>query len=149
MAPHSSVLAWRIPGMGEPGGLPSMGSHRVGHDWSDLAAAAAAAAVATLIISFEKSYSELYLCLVRINYYLCHPRWRVCVSSSHLLTHVGILCRAHLTWVFLNIHLGGKNHEKSSDKHIRGASGTRAPSWLLHKNETSTSERIWVCVTLA
>ena len=32
MAPHSSVLAWRIPGMGEPGGLPSMGSHRVGHD---------------------------------------------------------------------------------------------------------------------
>ena len=40
MATHSSVLAWRIPGMGEPGGLQSMGSHRVGHDWSDLAAAA-------------------------------------------------------------------------------------------------------------
>ena len=40
MATHSSVLAWRIPGM-EPGGLPSMGSHRVRHDWSDLAAAAA------------------------------------------------------------------------------------------------------------
>ena len=36
----SSVLAWRIPGMEEPGGLPSMGSHRVGHNWSDLAAAA-------------------------------------------------------------------------------------------------------------
>ena len=41
MATHSSVLAWRIPGTGEPGGLPSMWSHRVGHDWSDLAAAAA------------------------------------------------------------------------------------------------------------
>ena len=41
MATHSSVLAWRIPGTGEPGGLPSMGSHRVEHDWSDLAAAAA------------------------------------------------------------------------------------------------------------
>ena len=41
MATHSSVLAWRIPGTGDPGGLPSMGSHRVGHDWSDLAAAAA------------------------------------------------------------------------------------------------------------
>ena len=40
MAPHSSVLTWRIPGTGEPGGLLSMGSHRVGHDWSDLAAAA-------------------------------------------------------------------------------------------------------------
>ena len=37
MAPHSSVLAWRIPGTGEPGGLPSMGLHRVGHDWSALA----------------------------------------------------------------------------------------------------------------
>ena len=37
MATHSSVLAWRIPGTGEPGGLPSMGSHRVGHHWSDLA----------------------------------------------------------------------------------------------------------------
>ena len=44
MATHSSVLAWRIPGTGQPGGLPSMGSHRVGHDCSDLAAAAAAAA---------------------------------------------------------------------------------------------------------
>ena len=42
MATHSSILAWRIPGTGEPGRLPSMGSHRVGHDWSDLAAAAAA-----------------------------------------------------------------------------------------------------------
>ena len=41
MATHSSVLAWRIPGTAEPGELPSMGSHRVGHDWSDLAAAAA------------------------------------------------------------------------------------------------------------
>ena len=43
MATHSSVLAWRIPGTEEPGGLPSMEPHRVGHDWSDLAAAAAAA----------------------------------------------------------------------------------------------------------
>ena len=41
MATHSSVLAWRIPGMGEPGGLLSMGLHRVGHNCSDLAAAAA------------------------------------------------------------------------------------------------------------
>ena len=43
MATHSNVLAWRIPGTLEPGGLPSMGSHRVGHYWSDLAAAAVAA----------------------------------------------------------------------------------------------------------
>ena len=45
MATHSSVLAWKIPGTGEPGRLPSMGSHRVRHDWNDLAAAAAAASV--------------------------------------------------------------------------------------------------------
>ena len=46
MATHSSVLAWRIPGTVEPGGLPSMQSHRVGHDCHNLAAAAAAAAAA-------------------------------------------------------------------------------------------------------
>ena len=45
MATHSSVLAWRISGTGGPGGLPSVGSHRVGHDWSDLAAAVAVAAL--------------------------------------------------------------------------------------------------------
>ena len=39
MAPHSTTLAWKIPWVEEPGGLPSMGSHRVGHDCSDLAAA--------------------------------------------------------------------------------------------------------------
>ena len=43
MATHSTILSWRIPGTGEPGGLPAMGLHRVGHDWSNLAAAAAAA----------------------------------------------------------------------------------------------------------
>ena len=43
MATHFSVSAWGIPGTGEPGGLPSKGLHRVGHDWSDLAEAAAAA----------------------------------------------------------------------------------------------------------
>ena len=41
MAPNSNVLAWRIPGTVEPDGLPSTGSHRVGHDRSNLAAAAA------------------------------------------------------------------------------------------------------------
>ena len=42
MAPHSSTLAWKIPWTEEPGRLPSVGLHRIGHDWSDLAAAAAA-----------------------------------------------------------------------------------------------------------
>ena len=54
METHSSVLAWRIPGTGEPGGLPSMGSHRVGHDWGDLAAAAAATAAAAYTLLYIK-----------------------------------------------------------------------------------------------
>ena len=49
MAIHSSVIAWRILGMGESGGLLSMGSHRVGYDWSDLVAAAAAAAAIVVV----------------------------------------------------------------------------------------------------
>ena len=57
MATHSSVLAWRIPGRGEPGGLPSMGSHRVGHDCSDLAAAAAVGARA-IIYSWQTAMQE-------------------------------------------------------------------------------------------
>ena len=69
MATHSSVLAWRIPGMGEPGGLPSMRSHRVGHDWRGLAAAAAAAWVYVLTLS--------YLIL----YKYTQRRTKICVSK--------------------------------------------------------------------
>ena len=59
MATHSTVLAWRIPGTGEPGGLPSMGSHRVGHNWSDLAAVAALQVI--LIPKFENCWSNKWL----------------------------------------------------------------------------------------
>ena len=62
MATHPSVLAWRIPGTGEPGGLPSMGSHRVRHDWSDLAVAAAAACVLVT-----------QSCLILCNHMDCSP----------------------------------------------------------------------------
>ena len=58
MVTHSSALVWRIPGTGEPGGLPSMGSHGVGHDWSDLAAAAAAADVAEYNSGLEDATIE-------------------------------------------------------------------------------------------
>ena len=61
MATHSSVLAWRIPRTGEAGGLPSMGSHRVGHDWSDLAA------VILLFIDLGcwDSWTQMYVCLIK------------------------------------------------------------------------------------
>ena len=65
MATHSSVLAWRIPGMGEPGGLPSMGSHRVRHYWSDLAAA-----VAEYIMRYaglEEAHAEIKIAGRNIN----------------------------------------------------------------------------------
>ena len=58
MATYSSVLPWRIPGTGQPGGLPSMGSHRVGHDWSDSAAAAAVYILNPLPIHLTPPYLQ-------------------------------------------------------------------------------------------
>ena len=60
-ATHSSVLAWRIPGTGEPGGLPSVGSHRGGHDWSGLAAAAACYKCAFMALVFECSVVSVWV----------------------------------------------------------------------------------------
>ena len=83
MAAHSSVLAWRIPGTGEPGGLPSMGSHRVRHDWSDLAAAAAAAE--NKIIRFYWSTAVFYVlvCLYRLGWKLLNNREHVGDNKHH------------------------------------------------------------------
>ena len=61
MATHSSVLAWRIPGTGEPGGLPSMGSPRVGHDWSDLAAVTASVHYSSLLFPLLCRYCQASL----------------------------------------------------------------------------------------
>ena len=70
-ATHSSVLAWRVPGTGEPGGLPSMGSHRVGHNWSDLAAAAKS-------VKWHRLNSSLELVCANISLAVdIHPRYGV------------------------------------------------------------------------
>ena len=76
MATHSSVLALKIPGMGETGGLPSMGSHRVEHDWSDLAAAAAAAAlhISGIIQSFHDWLISLSTMFLRFIHFLACDR---------------------------------------------------------------------------
>ena len=63
MATHSSVLAWRIPGTGEPGGLPSMGLHRVRHNWSNLAAAAAVVKQSAIFIAGHQARSPGSYCL--------------------------------------------------------------------------------------
>ena len=84
MATHSSVLAWRIPGTGEPGGLPSMGQHRVGHDWRDLVAAAAAAT---------------YSCLLHSLHTRCRLGWSGLFSSkSFLLCPLPSLSWCHIFW---------------------------------------------------
>ena len=96
MATHSSVLAWRIPGTVKPDGLPSMGLHRVGHDWSDLAAAAAAVIsdVEHLFMSYWPSvcpfWRSIHLGLLP-NFWLgylffCYwIVWTVCVLEIKLL----------------------------------------------------------------
>ena len=81
---HSSVLAWRIPGMGEPGGLPSMGSRRVGHDWSNVAAAAANTCSCTICWTNNPFFIELY--------------WHFCQKS--------IGCFWLFSWVFFHFNSG-------------------------------------------
>ena len=72
MATHSSVLAWRIPGMGEPGGLLSMGLHRVRHDWSDLAAAGSRTRSGAVMRAEEHSLVSATLLTV---YCYCSWQW--------------------------------------------------------------------------
>ena len=74
MALHSSVLAWRIPGTGEPGGLLSMESHRVEHNWSDLAAAAA-----------------VFHCIYILTLYI------LCIYT-HSISFYPFICDGHLWW---------------------------------------------------
>ena len=75
MATHSSVPAWRIPGMEEPGGLPSMGSHRVGHDWSDSAAAAAAAASDAPATSLSSPFYAVFIAPLSVLFFGMPLRW--------------------------------------------------------------------------
>ena len=67
MAAHSSVLAWRIPGTGEPGGLLSTGSHRVRHNWSNLAAAAEWEKILTNEATDKRLISKIYKQLMEFN----------------------------------------------------------------------------------
>ena len=75
MATHSSVLAWRITGTGESGGLPSLGSHRVGHDCSDLAATAAAASGLDVLWYCRVLESVLPLQRLRVSWPLARSRF--------------------------------------------------------------------------
>ena len=74
MATHSSILAWRIPGMGEPGGLPIMGPHRVRHDWSDL----------EQHLDTQKQLSKIIL-KVRLKIKLSNPKSNILSKTVHFL----------------------------------------------------------------
>ena len=93
MATHSSVLSWRIPGTRVPGGLLSMGLHRVGHDWSDLAAAAASPRIHSILGQMVEGwfYSPERVCMGfrtlaqgRLGWvwgHLCHqPMLKLCLT---------------------------------------------------------------------
>ena len=127
MATHSSVLAWRIPGTGEPGRLSSMGSHRIGHDWSDLAAIAAAAVIECLcdyppLSTLQEASKSPWLATLHMchnlllgelfKHILCDSTWKrtleslclvfsrlyiVCLSSC-LFCFVSVCCNKHQLW---------------------------------------------------
>ena len=75
MALHSSALAWRIPGTAEPGGLLSMESHRVGHDWPDLAATAYPLTVTSTKTHWQTNSASIHFSSLM---------WRLPLSPSHL-----------------------------------------------------------------
>ena len=83
MAAYSSVLAWRIPGTGEPGRLLSMGSHRVGYNWSDLAAAA------TTDIAFFIKWSFVQPSVEQV--YRCHFSNSICLYPVSYVGNLVIL----------------------------------------------------------
>ena len=93
MATHSSVLAWRIPGTAEPGGLLSLGSHRVGHDWSDLAAAACSFSSTTCWKEYLFLIGLLTLVEIHLNYSLF--LWSLFYSVGLCLS----LCQDHTVLV--------------------------------------------------
>ena len=120
MATHSSVLAWRIPGIAEPDGLPSVRSHRVGHDWSDLAAAAAAA-----VAQFEirKCYASDFVssqyCFGYFGWLWFHRDFRIAIlflwkTSLELILWMALSSTDILTIVILSI----QKHKISAFVHV-------------------------------
>ena len=98
MATHASVLAWRIPGTAEPGGLPSLGSHRIGHDWSDLAAAEHWVEVPELHSRFSLDNYILYIA----------PIVYICQSQSPYLSHFSphfLLWYPYICFLYLHLYV--------------------------------------------
>ena len=102
MATHSSVLAWRIPGMGEPVGLPSMGSQRVGHDWSNLAAAARYLLSSYFCIPIPYNEKDIFWMLVLEGLECPHRTIQLQLLQDYRFTH-----RLRSLWYWM-VCLGNK-----------------------------------------
>ena len=104
MATPSDILAWRIPGMGEPDGLPSMGSHRVGHDWSDLAAAAAAMYISSGCWQFDLWFLWFSKTSVNIWKFTVHVLLKPGLEKfEHYFISVWDECNCAVVWTFFGI----------------------------------------------
>ena len=90
MATHSSVLVWRIPGAGEPGGLLSMEPHRVGHDWSNLAAAAAGLPVHHQLPEFTQTHVHQVGDAIQPSHPLSSPSPLAPHPSQHQLPRISV-----------------------------------------------------------
>ena len=134
MATHSNVLAWRIPGMREPGGLPSMGSHRVGHDWHNLAAVAAAvkAMVFPVVMYGCESWTVKKAECRRIDAFELWC-WRRLLSPLDCNEIQPVHSEGDQPWVFL-----GRNDAKAETPVLWPP---HAKSWLIGKD--SDAERYW------
>ena len=104
MATHSSILAWRIPGTGKPGGLPSRGSHRVGHDWSDLAAAVRSSGCISwqkcMFFASVEKYIHLIVFLETLFEGNCHFFQKEC--PRHMLLRATMLLQCAFSLVTFN-----------------------------------------------
>ena len=95
-ATHSRVLAWRIPGMREPRGLPSMGSHRVEHNWRDLAAAAILLHWSTCLFLYQ-----YYTVLIPVALWYCLKSGRVMPLALFLFLRIALANLGLSEWLSL------------------------------------------------
>ena len=160
MATHTSVLAWRIPGMGEPGGLPSVGSHRVGHDWSDLAAAAAVGIKCCLIvllifIRLVTNDLSIFLCVLIVYLYVFLEKClfiSLVYFSLELFVFI-VLNTSPLSYVpccakSLQSTLYDPMDHSLPGSSVRGILPARILEWIAMPSSRGSSQaRDWTCVS--
>ena len=150
MATHSSVLAWRVPGTGEPGGLPSMGSHRVRHDWSDSAAAHSSSHGA---VCFTKLWVSCKICVWFYFWFFQYTEqqvlnsslleWTLCPRLSESMWRMESVVADTLRWAHIcpaepPPHVSGLRFKGPFFSHCHGPRPTECWSiWLSHSQDST------------